>query len=103
VNYAEEWKSKDATAVASQLKRLEGLKGGKMKMKPDLLDWVKKRIAVLKQYPFAPPEVWKTCFLHFFLFPNVKPFIELLSLTVRTKSCSDSMSPCMSSKFLLML
>lgn len=54
VKYAEEWKSKDATEVVSQLKRLEGMKGGKMK--PDLLDWVKKRIAVLKQYPFAPPE-----------------------------------------------
>ncbi len=73
VKYAEEWKSKDATKVVSEFKHLEikkKLLSRGDKMKPDVLDWVIKRIAVLKQYPFAPPEVWTTRFLHFFLFPQ---------------------------------
>lgn len=51
MTFAAKWKDKSPEDVAAQLKRLEGMKEGKMK--PDLLEWIKHRIAVLKQYPFS--------------------------------------------------
>ena len=53
--FAEKWKTKPTAEVIAQIQRLEGMKSGKMK--PELMDWLKARIAVLKQYPFTPPEV----------------------------------------------
>lgn len=52
--FAEKWKTKPTAEVIAQIQRLEGMKSGKMK--PELMDWLKARIAVLKQYPFTPPE-----------------------------------------------
>lgn len=47
--YAEKWKVKPAAEVASQLVRLEKMKGGAGAMKPDAATWLKQRIALLKQ------------------------------------------------------
>jgi len=52
--FAEKWRSKSSDDVAAQIKRLEGMKDGKMK--PDLLDWIKARLVVLKQHPFTAEE-----------------------------------------------
>lgn len=49
--FAEKWKEKSPEDVLKQIKRLEGMKAGKMK--PDLLEWLKQRLVILKQYPFA--------------------------------------------------
>jgi len=45
--FAEKFKLKSADEVAAQAKRLQGMKGEKMK--PDLAKWVKQRAAILKQ------------------------------------------------------
>jgi len=49
LGYIAKWKSKSAEDVAAQLARLGGMAGGKMK--PELVKWIKQRIAVLKQLP----------------------------------------------------
>jgi len=41
------FKTKSSDDIEAQLKRLNGMKSGKMK--PDLLKWIKQRIAILKQ------------------------------------------------------
>jgi len=51
MTFAEKWKAKSPEDVAAQIERLEGMKAGKMK--PDLLAWIKQRLVILKQYPFA--------------------------------------------------
>jgi len=55
LKYIEKWKGKGAEDVASQITRLEGMKDGKMK--PDLLKWIKQRIAILQQLPLAKEEL----------------------------------------------
>lgn len=51
LKYIEKFKAKSAEDVASQLARLEGMVGGKMK--PELAKWIKQRIAILKQLPLG--------------------------------------------------
>jgi len=45
--FIEKWKSKGADDIASQTERLEKMTTGSMKK--DLMQWVKKRLAILKQ------------------------------------------------------
>ena len=45
--FIEKWKSKGAEDIASQTERLEKMTTGSMKK--DLMQWVKKRLAILKQ------------------------------------------------------
>lgn len=51
LGYIAKWKLKSAEDVASQVLRLEGMAGGKMK--PELSKWINQRLAVLKQLPIA--------------------------------------------------
>lgn len=51
LKYIEKFKAKSAADVAAQLTRLQGMSDGKMK--PDLLKWIKQRIAILKQLPLG--------------------------------------------------
>jgi hypothetical protein len=55
LKYLEKWKGKSAEDVAAQITRLEGMTDGKMK--PDLLKWIKQRVAILKQLPLAKSEL----------------------------------------------
>ena len=48
VNYIEKMSAKSAEDVKKQLTRLEGMKG--KSMKPELKQWLLKRIAILKQF-----------------------------------------------------
>jgi hypothetical protein len=50
--FIEKWKDKPADDIASQTERLTKMVGGSMKK--DLLQWVKQRLAILKQ--LAPKE-----------------------------------------------
>jgi len=47
VDYITKMKGKDSEEIVKQLTRLQGMDGSSMK--PDLKDWMKKRIAILKQ------------------------------------------------------
>jgi len=51
LKYIEKFKAKSAADVAAQKTRLEGMVDGKMK--PDLLKWIKQRLAILKQLPLG--------------------------------------------------
>jgi len=46
-DFIAKWKDKDSASTASQLTRLQGMKASKMT--PDLAQWLKQRIAILKQ------------------------------------------------------
>mmetsp|Transcript_7662 Transcript_7662/g.18700 ORF Transcript_7662/g.18700 Transcript_7662/m.18700 type:complete len:98 (-) Transcript_7662:318-611(-) len=47
IKYATTWKAKSYADVDKQLKRLEGMKG--KKMKPNLKKWIVQRLSLLKQ------------------------------------------------------
>lgn len=47
--YIKKFKAKSPEDVASQLDRLTKMVGDGNKMKPDLLKWIKQRVAILKQ------------------------------------------------------
>jgi len=45
--YLEKWKAKSLDDCRAQLKRLEGFVTGKMK--PELMQWIKQRLGILRQ------------------------------------------------------
>jgi len=51
LKYIEKFKAKGAADVAAQTTRLAGMTEGKMK--PELLKWIKQRLAILKQLPLG--------------------------------------------------
>jgi hypothetical protein len=55
MNFAEKWKSKSAGDVAKEAGRLAGMADASMK--PDLMDWLLQRIALLKQISGARDEL----------------------------------------------
>jgi len=53
--FIEKFKVKSSDDIEAQLKRLNGMKDGKMK--PDLLKWIRQRIAILKQLSASKAEL----------------------------------------------
>jgi len=51
--YIAKWTGADAAKLAAQTKRLEGMASDDNKMKADLKQWIKQRLAILKQFAKA--------------------------------------------------